>query len=903
MLTTSQNFTIRLHESRLTGKIRAAERQVATIDNDYCGLPRIVRALQSSVSHREVPEIHRHLHTAMTKVLREDNTREALVACGGVDAVVGVLMLEEPWFRSSTVEGKSGSLKAWNICLRILTELTVQEGTMSSYLHQCFPMLLTRVLSLIHFSTTFENAVILAEHMMSAIGPMVVNDDGLWALTSVIERLNERSLALICRPLAILLNFSPVLHTPDVEDVFTQSFVQRARTVHALLDRNGRRFLTALQYNFTLEKLVKLFRYELPSSAISTQFGRTFALTIPMPPITTSPVTAGMPYFDTASAIESLIQYATQNALSLEDLASGGAVQMATGEGVGVFSADGGLESVAGSLGAYADQQDNDHFSMEWFFKCGQTLALEEDPSPPPRQVTQAVSPAERGELMSITTPLGDAFAGPFIEEALALSVVSCQSEVLYVLSTILGSRYYSEVWNLLQRASTLDVLAKLLPNVFTAQTEAPRPVTVQTESESESHSHLPETQRKIEFVRLVHEMWDARGITDAYRQCLAPNWSSTKRQIGATFVKRIVEFEEDPCVRNLLCYAVESYLRGTVLEDRATAQREIATTLIPHIVEHVCTTPKLHKPESLFSLLGEVIRFCKDAMICLEKALTARPSVLASFQSVVLSHPYDCNLFLRATLLTLYDTTVWSRYDARWALSGRCIQDTFADFISMVLVVRQTLQEHPAGSLQASELLSLLEKRAPRLCEDVHFEFDTEDALRRSWRQCDNIEATVQTLFPSVCAVVLPRCCKGIGRVLYNMALEVELRTADSPDCICVITTTLLYFVLHRGEEGGMRWLLDEMQQAHESEEGERVDPFLNLYEVVCLWVARYSTRSHDTLVYCTHLPMPYWREAVEELLGILPSYFDEQPSAKQSVPKHQPSFGTPLALTQAQK
>ena len=121
------SFAHKLHEAALFGSIRPTEPQMAFLDTHYEQFPRIIQSLQSSVSHRDVPELLTQLQNTMSRVLRDDNARENFVACGGTDAVVGILLCDEFWLRSYVVDGLAGSLRAWNMCLRILTELTVQE--------------------------------------------------------------------------------------------------------------------------------------------------------------------------------------------------------------------------------------------------------------------------------------------------------------------------------------------------------------------------------------------------------------------------------------------------------------------------------------------------------------------------------------------------------------------------------------------------------------------------------------------------------------------------------------------------------------------------------------------------------------------------------------------------------
>eukprot|EP00759_Apiculatamorpha_spiralis_P027406 PhF_6_TR30187/c0_g1_i1/m.44339 len=926
-------LTANIFAAQLFGSTQPQDIRDHKLVQDACEIkygqtPKLLKDIQVAYClRRSCVDTNRSVQALLQAVIDVDRTREALLACGGVHILVGLLLSNDEWFRNGMTSemgtGKSLSLKVWTMCLRIITELTVQEGNMPHYLHTTYPTLLHRVLSLLQFQPTFENAVIFCEHMLSAVGPMIVTDDAMWALTSVIEKLNERNLALLCRPLAMVLNFSPVLHTPGVDEVFTAKFVDRAMSVHKLLDRNERRLLEAFRTNGTMVRLVKLLHHELPSTAVSTQYGRSFALAMPMP---TPNFGAAGNAVNNLPAIQSFLSMALQHDVTLEDLAEslaelgamgpGGLGGLGGGGAAGNFgfglggnivlgnanvgaTAGGGAGGVGGVEGADAaepQEEEQDNFTVSWFCCPGPCLALEveQEKSYP----TFISTRTERNEI--ITPNTAPPLSGLYMEQATVLSIVSCQSEVLYVLSTMLSSRYYSDVWHMLQSADALSVLARLLPNVFPAQAPQHQGTTpTPPDPDSDFHSHLPETQRKIEYVRLVHEMWDARGITDAYRQKIAPQWSAVKRQIVMVFVNRIAEHEEDPCVRNLLCYAVESYLRGVLLSERLEEQARIAPLLIPHIVTHVCTAAKLHKPESLFSLLGEVVRFSKFGIRVLEQALQQSPTTLSTFRSVLLDHPYDCNLFLRSVVLTLHDTTIWKLYDPKFALGGRCVQDTFADFIRTVLCVRTILRDTPIGKISPADLVDLIRVSVPKVGHDVGFTEDVEDALRRSHRECEDVQEYVNE-YPLVSSLVLRQGCSDLAKILRNMIVEVELTSADSPDCICVITTTLLFFVLH---EEHMEELLDaiRMEPPHanpspqkkrkafepsgadssddehhaEDEPKEPVDPFRNLFEVLCLWVARYSARSHDTLIYCTHIPMEHWQRVLLKLMTILPQYF----------------------------
>eukprot|EP00760_Papus_ankaliazontas_P026530 PhM_4_TR3046/c0_g1_i1/m.45574 len=865
MHTSHKNLSTLIRDSALTGqravcssvRARADEEH----DREYHGMPKLLSELRRDFQDRSCRKLLSTLHDLMSRILNEDDSRSEITACGGIDMLVSILLCDEEWFRGSMEAARSVSLRAWNTTLRIITELTVQDGSLPTYLYHTYPTLLTRVFWLLQFKTTFENGVIMCEHIVSAAGPMVVPKAGAEFLVSIIPNLNERTLALICRPMAMILNFSPILHTPDVDEVFTTAFVQRARCVHALLDRNERIFIDALRASTTMDKLVQLLRFELPSNAVSTQYGRTFALSMPV----------------AQTPMQSLFGNDTEQQQQIMQQL----VALLQQQGVSEFTMDDLMNSVGvqpGGPGGEWEDQPPDPFSLDWFCFIEEQLVLSTEGAEALASGFDhhKMFPSERSELLS---PGNQDFAGHMAEEARALSIVSCQSEVLYVLSTLLTSRHYNDVWKLLYRTDIMQILSQLAINVFAIDRITPENQSPVADIDDDFHTHVPEVQRKIEFVRLVHELWDARGIADGWRQWDLGRLKAAKRPMLDIFVDHIVANKEDPCVRNLLCYSVESYLRGTLFANRVEEQVHVTDRLVPAIVEQISTAIKLVKGESLFALLGEVVRFSEYGLQALDKALSATPTTVSNFQSMMVAHPYDANLFLRSVILTLNDSFVWERYEPRHALGGRSYTDTFADFVQTILNVRNYLDSVDPALVPVDELMAKIEGCASVQPGDLKDTFDVDAAVLRSQRPCPHIMRKVmenKDVFSNVRAVSTPSECNVFGRLLYRMVLDVNLDNADSPDCICVITSSLLYFVLYEDQH---EVLLEAMRKAIDPNDKE--DPFRNLFDILCIWLARYTTRSADTLVYCTHIPMEHWRRVIHRLFSTLPGYFMQSHSA----------------------
>ena len=280
----TKNVVSSLQKCALTGcvgKTAIHDRIVKVMNCEYHGLPRILCAVREKYSHRKPLALIAQLHALLSRILYFENTCASFVASGGMGLLVDVLFCDEKWLRGAHDGKASLSLWAWNMSMRILTDLTVQDESLPAYLHHTYPHLLNRVIWLLQFNTTFENGVILCEHILSSAGPMVVSHCSVDFLVSLIPLLNERNLALLCRPIAMILNFSSLLNTSN-DDLFTEAFVSRAHDVQTLLDRHQIAFIDALKVPSTCDKFVDLLRFELPRNAVCTQYGRTFALSIPM---------------------------------------------------------------------------------------------------------------------------------------------------------------------------------------------------------------------------------------------------------------------------------------------------------------------------------------------------------------------------------------------------------------------------------------------------------------------------------------------------------------------------------------------------------------------------------------------------------------------------------------------
>lgn len=102
------------------------------------------------------------------------------------------------------------SIMFFHLAIKLLLEMMICDPTVGVYYHVAQPLLIGRLLQLSEARLFRETALILTEHMLSVLGP-VINFQELGALKAIGERMYRRGcgaraeLASLCRVIAISL--------------------------------------------------------------------------------------------------------------------------------------------------------------------------------------------------------------------------------------------------------------------------------------------------------------------------------------------------------------------------------------------------------------------------------------------------------------------------------------------------------------------------------------------------------------------------------------------------------------------------------------------------------------------------------------------------------------------------
>eukprot|EP00667_Euglena_gracilis_P001299 EG_transcript_1301 len=967
----------------------------------------------------------------------------AFVAWGGMDLVIHLLFLDEQWL----IHSPPTALQIWNLCIKIATEIVMVDPTLSWYTFSREKCIVRRALKLLSFRVTFENAAVMCEQLLASIGPCVDLGSVCTDFSSLIVKMNDMQLALVCRVLALLVNPAWNVQVHDNSHKFGK-LVARLKRVEALMQRNHD---LVIDHPQILNRLVNLMKYQV-SHLRSMQYGGSFALLLPVN--TTFSLTDLQNGVLSASAHNTL---GDPNAAMEEPMAPPGeelvadppvnaATTQTPGPGIGNGTTGGtaaqdipvanhsigtqtandgppnqstniaatlasALLSALGPLPADADMLSEAtqyqqaslppvvSVQADVSTSGGEAGAIDLGPPTPSQSMTWFYNPSpqhcdalveesltESQEASSSASASCDAifghwgsqysykadtrfastiddalYGGIFGEEARSLSIVSCQSEVLFILSSLLSGRRSTEVWHRLSGRSILQVIFDTFDSIFTDKEpdgisregsvadggdhaggdganfwngftpagSAPSPHPQDREAREhlshQNHRHDPETLRKMEYLRLVHEYWDCRDVYELHDTSLSQH-HACKRQLAEKLALRLVKQSEDPCTDNVLTYALEAFIRGTAFAYRQQEQEFLAGKILPHLVRVIAECKNENRLESEFSLLAEIIKFNPQTLHQLELALAADEKVYNGLVTVVCARPFHSNLFVRGLVLTVLSLqpTCSSLLIPRLRCCPTCqakaethrseFWEPYSVFVERIQRAKEIVNRMRAKD-PSQEIDSLLTCLSPEQMDRTTCTICFESILEPLPEEQDiNAESPSQLGDGHLCDQSLPVFGSPLDqppilsrliynnkiRMIRNLMAEITLPQVCREN-MCCVTTTLVFFVVAR-HSSSLSVLLQqikeyELQQAEEwcaqsgetvtdlyrpkcgacPTEVERMDPFRNFFELVCIWLAYYAAQRHyqDTLFYCTHIPMSAWRSTVRSLVDLLPQYY----------------------------
>jgi len=1061
----SQNLFYLVDRARYTGctprswrtfKSKFSTKLQKRVNENFADIPPALLDLQEAIHAHDARRIKKVLVRIAQRLFEGSNHSStvsthnistfplmAFVAWGGLDIVIQLLFLDEPWL----IHTPPTALQIWNLCIKIATEIVMVDPTLSWYIFSRQRSIVRRALKLLSFRVTFENAAVMCEQLLASIGPCVDLGSVCKDFSLLIAKMNDMQLALVCRVLALLVNPAWNVQVHDNSHKFTK-LVTRLKRVECLMQRNHD---LVIEHPQILNRLVSLMKYQV-SHLRSMQFGGSFALLLPVNPSNftlaelqsgilsaaahaapgttdpsggedpdtnnSSPHSVGMlPVVEgldqamdldgepTATAAVAPSHSAPSAFTSVQSVAATLASALLSALGTVPVDADPPTEAqyLQASMPPVVSVQADTGFvtsgdtggadlgpstpsqSMTWFFNPSpqQCDAMVEESLSECQVATSsaAVSEARLNEWGAPHSYQADArfsavtddalYGGIFGEEARSLSIVSCQSEVLFILSSLLSGRRSTEVWHRLSSHNVLQVIFNTFDSIFTEKEAEPPPVEpfggaaeggdrppatdpanvwgaappphpqdreARDHQSHQNHRHDPETLRKMEYLRLVHEYWDCRDVYELHDTGPSAQQPS-KRALAEKLAVRLAKQSEDPCTDNVLTYALEAFIRGTPFATRQREQEFLSGKILIHLVRVIAECKNENRLESEFSLLAEVVKFNCSTLLQLEAALAGDERLFQGLVTVVCARPFHSNLFIRGLILTMLSLqpTCAALLIPRLRCCDACQAKTethrsefwepYSVFVERIQrakdIVGRLGEQESAREIEV--LLACLDPNPvdPSTCT-VCFErvltpteepFVAMDSGGPSLsRETSTISGTTSTLdghqchlmtplagAPAVLPPTLARLIYGNQiRIIRNLMVEISLPQVCREN-MCCVTTTLVFFVVawHSSSLGLLleRIKEHELQQADEwcaqSGEGvrelyrarsgadptevDRVDPFRNFFELVCIWLAYYAAQRHyqDTLFYCTHIPMSAWRSTVRSLIDLLPQYY----------------------------
>ena len=291
-------------------------------------------------------------------------------------------------------------------------------------------------------------------------------------------------------------------------------------------------------------------------------------------------------------------------------------------------------------------------------------------------------------------------------------TIINALSEVLFVLNSLICTPYHQQVWRDLNKAKILQTLRDIFQPIFEARRSssvassgsnhgvsgvANNACTNNTESSSLAaagarhlqdeicspkyefdlaqltdseddeddghHSHDSDTLRKIELLRLLHEFWDAHDVNECVRSNrVDAETMKAKNDLMRYIVDVLKSMAEDVCVDNLICYALEAYIRCHWFRNRMEAQTIVAEDLLPTLLERLLASRSSSETlkggsrrlESTFTLIAELCKFHPTNWRRVDQLVISMCKT-TKMRKKILKYGFHSNFFVRSVLLSCF--------------------------------------------------------------------------------------------------------------------------------------------------------------------------------------------------------------------------------------------------------
>eukprot|EP01004_Peranema_trichophorum_P002344 NODE_140_length_3474_cov_54.174575_g119_i0.p1 GENE.NODE_140_length_3474_cov_54.174575_g119_i0~~NODE_140_length_3474_cov_54.174575_g119_i0.p1 ORF type:complete len:1079 (+),score=155.47 NODE_140_length_3474_cov_54.174575_g119_i0:51-3287(+) len=421
-----------------------------------------------------------------------------------------------------------------------------------------------------------------------------------------------------------------------------------------------------------------------------------------------------------------------------------------------------------------------------------------------------------------------------------SLTVVSCQVDVLFVLSSLLSGKRKVEVRERMTRLKLLNTLNDIFDYIFwekkrtlnpqsfsslasalgvpevpptepapnsepintttTTNTEAqpqpPQPQRANIHSFNSAHPAdcdcRPESARRIQFLRLVHKYCDCSDHFNLHNA--DPETRFSKHKLARRIVGCLLKNKADSSCRYWLASCLEAVLRGNHWQYRIDDQISVAEQdLLPHLVKDVAygmeeghTTTRL---QSSFDLLAELIKFNRQLFIQFNKIIEADIMLYHKLCQTICTQLVHSNIFLRFVILSLnyfQPNSILRQYSINESASLGFPIVAEDDLYTRIQSAKHFVQHEPTSS-------PIFSRRKP---EELVEHLDLRESPVSSFSSQSSfsfIELTEKYQYESCLLTAFIKQHK--VEIIRNLMIEIDLDQINK-DNICCINTALVFFI-----------------------------------------------------------------------------------------------------------
>jgi hypothetical protein len=634
----------------------------------------------------------------------ETNVLLHFIECGGIDVICRIVA-----DRTVHYDTSRNLHTIYRMLIRVLTEVIIVNPSFAWYLMDAHYATYQHALMLLRVRLLREVVLSLFEHTMSAVGPAIV----LAKCPTFAEVINAAEgvseIGLASRVVAMLLVPSMAVDKQEREP-FPQC-LSRMHRIETTIDENVR---YALDHPTLMRQLVCLIE---PKFYRKYQRGDDESGTTSLPQL----LTAHMQWLQAAAANQVNPQPPPPPQPQPQQQPQNGGNHHEEEEEEDEDDNAGWMNSLGQDLALLVGGMQQPPILQELFEQVAAENEADQEQQPP-SEITECswfTGTGIPGDqlwrqrqmlLVESTEPISARFDrfvrnNPSVQRKSAklvhMNIHNAQSEILFVLNTMLCTAYHRRAWSCMCQHGLLGRLRQCFPLLF-AKPARPAAAAAAAAAnhnnnnnadddgnnlhgaaaavatahdcdssdsdgsvDADSHTHDPPTLRKIELQRLLHEYWDAHDVDECVRNH-ATDPAGDRSALAELVARHLCDHEEDVCVENLMCFSLEAYIRSHWFPDRTGVQTRFEW-LIPTLLRRLfprslagtaaavaSRAASNRRLESGFTLLAELCKYNATSWAAVGKLLL-RHRLERSLLRAITSHTFETSFFLRSLILSCY--------------------------------------------------------------------------------------------------------------------------------------------------------------------------------------------------------------------------------------------------------